>query len=200
MGAWAVVARSAISPTSFCSNVPRAGRYAERSTGRDDPAQREAVCRAVRDHVSEAVGINTERLAERKRVRGCSQICREEEIVEQLRDLTGPQRSKVNNRIRVHREDGTDAFEVFVAAAHHHQKAALGCGDATATDGSVNDGDSSSSRYFPEFATGIRVNRAVHGNDSTWLHAREDAVLTRDNVENIGVAADADAHEIACRA
>ena len=172
-----------------CRSEPAAG------DDRDAPAP----AAAVRQDLRHRRPVDSELLGERKRLETNRELGGEEEVVEHLGDLAASERTEMQNRIAVGREDGPCGFEDVVVAADHHQQVSLGRCRCSSADGRVEHLHTSFRRGGRDRAAGARMHGRVDGDDPSAGEAGEDTVVSQDDVFDIGVGHHTDTDNLTIR-
>ena len=103
--------------------------------------ERKAITAAAGDDFAEAVGQDTERLAERQCGGRRPQVGGEQQVVQQLGGLPRAQIAQVHDRVGIAFEHRTTPFDDIGVAADHHEQTALGNGRCPTAHWRVDDRD-----------------------------------------------------------
>jgi hypothetical protein len=162
--------------------------------------EREAVCAAARNDFDEPIRRDAHRVGQRQRRGRRAQVGGEQQVVEQFGGLPRSRVAEVNDGVGVRFEDRTAALDDLGIAADHHQQAALRGRRTAAADRRVDDRNTMRSSPFREPAASVGMHRAVYRDDAARRHRRQRPVLAAGQFLDVGIADDAEADQIACRA
>jgi hypothetical protein len=146
-----------------------------------------------------SLSVHTQLVGEGERLEAEGDERREDQVVDQLGHLAGPEGAQMDDRVREGVEDGATQVEVFGLTAHHHEQLSPQGGATPSAHRGVDDSEAAPGCVPGHADAGVGMDGRVNDHHAARVHSFEHAVGAREDFLDVGVARHADADDVTGR-